>query len=71
MVTPALKPLLRLGLAFAVVWFYQALTSSFVSGMTQLALVVLLSVATWLVVARAVFPVNGDGLLEQYRGGRG
>lgn len=70
MFTPALKPLVRIALTFAIVWFYQGLTSSFVSGWAQLLVVIVLAIPTWIVVTRALFPSEGDGLFDEFRGKR-
>ncbi|MFH5800778.1 hypothetical protein [Haladaptatus sp. CMAA 1911] len=50
----ALKPMIRLVLTFAIVWFYSALLTPLDSGVRFLAIVVL-AIPTWLVVSRALF----------------
>jgi len=60
---PAIKPLVRLGLTLAIVWFYNGLLAAYLSGWPRVAAVVVLAVPTWLVVARAVFPVEDEPLL--------
>lgn len=60
----AFKPLLRLGLTFAIVAFYHGLTASFLSGITRFAFIVVLSIATWIVVSRALF--GGEAGLEPF-----
>lgn len=67
---PALKPLVRIGLTFAVVWFYHALTASFLSGWSRTAVVVLLAIPTWVVLVRLLFPADdGDERgLGRFRG---
>ncbi|WP_458188452.1 hypothetical protein [Haladaptatus sp. NG-WS-4] len=57
--TFALKPILRLAITFALVWFYLGLTSGFVDGWVQVVLTVALAIPSWLVVSRALFPVDG------------
>lgn len=57
---PAIKPLIRLTLTFAIVWFYFALTASFVTGAGHVAVVIGLSIPTWLVVSRMLFQVKGE-----------
>ena len=61
MFRPALKPLARIALTFAIVWFYQGLTSAYLDGALQVAVVILLAIPTWIVVGRAVFPADRDG----------
>lgn len=61
---PALKPLLRLLLTFAIVWFYDALLASSLAGWGRVVAVVVLAIPTWVVVARFVFPPDG-GLLDR------
>jgi len=63
MVGVALKPLVRLALTFAIVWFYNGLTAAYLSGYVRLFAVIALSVPTWLVVGRLLFPKDGEGLL--------
>lgn len=55
---PAIKPLVRIALTFAIVWFYHALTASFLSGTIHVAVVVVLSIPTWIVVGRLLFPAE-------------
>ena len=57
---PAIKPLVRLGLTLVIVWFYDALLAAYLSGWSRVVVVVLLAIPTWVVVARAVFPVDDD-----------
>lgn len=57
----ALKPLIRLALTFAIVWFYQGLTTGFVDGIVQVLVVAALAIPTYIVVARSLFPRDGDG----------
>ena len=64
----AIKPLVRLGLTLAIVWFYNGLLAGFLSGWPRVAVVVLLAIPTWVVVARAVFPADSDGPLSSRRG---
>lgn len=64
---PAIKPLIRLGLTLAIVWFYDGLLAMYLSGWSRVAVVVLLAIPTWVVVARAVFPPESDGPLESRR----
>jgi hypothetical protein len=63
MIGVALKPLVRLALTFAIVWFYNGLTAAYLSGYAQLFAVIALSVPTWILVGRLLFPKEGDGLL--------
>ncbi len=62
MIQPALKPLIRIALTFAIVWFYFALTTGLVGGLLQVVVVVLLSIPTWVVLGRILFPTDGSGL---------
>ena len=57
---PALKPLIRIALTFAVVWFYHALTTGVVGGPLQVVAVVALAVPTWVALGRALFPADDD-----------
>jgi len=50
----ALKPMIRLALTFAIVWFYSALLTPLDAWVRFLAIVVL-AIPTWLVVSRALF----------------
>ncbi|EFW91466.1 hypothetical protein ZOD2009_13901 [Haladaptatus paucihalophilus DX253] len=50
----ALKPLIRLAITFAIVWFYSALLTPLDAGLRFIAIVVL-AIPTWLVVSRALF----------------
>ncbi|MFB6127901.1 MAG: hypothetical protein ABEJ79_11490 [Halolamina sp.] len=61
---PALKPLVRIALTFAVVWFYHALTTGLVGGTLQVVVVVALAVPTWVVLGRVLFPADGDRRLR-------
>lgn len=62
MLQPALKPLARIAITFAIVWFYQGLTTGYLDGLPQVAVVVLLAIPTWIVVGRVLFlPGNADG----------
>ena len=72
MFTPALKPLARIAITFAIVWFYQGLTTAYFDGLVQVVVVVLLAVPTWIVVGRALFPARRDdgGSLFGGRSGR-
>lgn len=66
---PAIKPLVRLALTFAIVWFYHALLSGFLSGWVLVVAVISLAIPTWLLVSRALFPANVDqGPLSGFRG---
>ncbi|AEN05027.1 hypothetical protein [Halolamina sp.] len=57
----ALAPIARLLVTFGIVWFYHALTTSFVpSGWPQAAVVIALGIPTWLLVGRYLFPAEGD-----------
>lgn len=62
---PAIKPLMRLILTFAIVWFYFVLTASFVTGVIHVTVVIGLSIPTWLVVSRMLFPVKGEGMFSE------
>lgn len=55
----AFKPLLRIVITFALVWFYHALATPYVGGWPRVAVVVVLAVPTWVVVSRVLF---GDPL---------
>ncbi|WP_458209248.1 hypothetical protein [Haladaptatus sp. NG-SE-30] len=54
----ALKPLIRLAITFALVWFYLGLTSGFLDGWVQVLVTVTLAIPTWLVISRALFPAD-------------
>ena len=60
MLTPAVKPLVRIALAFAIVWVYDAVTTGLVAGWQQVAIIVLLAIPTWVVVSRVVFTTGDD-----------
>jgi hypothetical protein len=66
----SVKPLVRLGLTFAIVWFYHALLGSFLAGWPRTLAVVALAVPTWIVVSRMLFPADDDGLLDDLDVGR-
>jgi hypothetical protein len=59
----ALKPLLCLGLTFAIVWFYLSLTGAWFDGWLHVLVTIALGVPTWLVVSRTLFPVDDSELL--------
>ena len=60
----ALTPIARLLVTFGIVWFYNALTKSFVpSGWSQVIVVITLAIPTWLLVGRYLFPADGDSPL--------
>ncbi|WP_435152516.1 hypothetical protein [Haladaptatus sp. DFWS20] len=62
----ALKPLLRLGLTFAIVWFYLGLTGAWFDGWVRVLVTIVLGIPTWLVVSRALFPVDdSEPLVEE------
>lgn len=48
---------LRIGFAFVLVRFFYVLTSSFLDGLARLV-VVAIPIGVWMVVVRALFPVN-------------
>ncbi|WP_266075766.1 hypothetical protein [Haladaptatus caseinilyticus] len=58
----ALKPLLRLGLTFAIVWFYLGLTGTWFDGWPRVLVTIALGIPTWLVVSRALFPASDSDL---------
>ena len=60
MLTPAVKPLVRIALVFAIVWVYDAVTTGLVAGWQQVAVVVLLAIPTWVIVSRVVFATGDD-----------
>lgn len=64
MIQPALKPLVRIALTFAIVWFYHALTTGLLAGVVQVVVVILLAVPTWVLLGRVLFPQDGPGALR-------
>ena len=63
----ALKPLIRLALTFAIVWFYSVLLAPLDAEIRFLAIVVL-AIPTWLVVSRSLFS-EGDWSPFRFRRG--
>lgn len=55
-----LKPLIRIGLAFLLVWFYHGMTSGIFSGVLRLGVVVALAFGTWILIMRIFFPASTD-----------
>lgn len=55
------KPLLRIALAFGLVWFVNGIANPFVSGILQFVMVVTISFGLWIIVMRTLFP-KGDFL---------
>ncbi len=50
----ALKPMVRLALTFAIVWFYSALLTP-LDAWVRFPAIVVLAIPTWLVVSRMLF----------------
>jgi hypothetical protein len=64
----ALAPIARLLVTFAIVWFYNALTTPFVpSGWPQTAVLIALGIPTWLLVGRFLFPADGESPFPNWK----
>lgn len=61
LLTGQIKPLLRILLAFGLVWFTNGLISPYLDGAPRFLAVVALSFGLWLIVMRTLFSVGGFG----------
>lgn len=59
--TGQVKPLLRIALAFGLVWFVNGVTEPFASGILRFVIVVSVSFGLWIIVMRTLYP-RGDFL---------
>lgn len=54
----AVKPMLRIALTFAIVWFYSALLPP-LSPLVRMLVLILLAIPTWVVLSRLLFGTGG------------
>ena len=57
-----LKPLLRIGLAFILVWFFFGMTSGILTGLLRLGIVTSLSFGSWILIMRVFYPATRENL---------
>lgn len=55
-----LKPLLRIGLAFGLVWLFNGLTKSVLTGWVRFGTILALSIGMWVLIMRILFSVEAS-----------
>jgi len=60
LLTGQLKPMLRILLAFGLVWFVNGVSAPYFAGGARFLVVVVVSFGLWVIVMRTLFPARPD-----------